>query len=105
MQKWIDAGPQSDLENTDRKSLDTAVGPLLLVKDGGKLFAVSAICPHARARMDDGDIEGRALECPLHGARFDLQTGRALCLPAVEPIRVFPVRQEAGRIWICLSNP
>lgn len=104
MEKWIDAGLTSDLDDDPRKSLETPAGPILLVRDGRRIHAVGAICSHARARMDDGDVSNGELECPLHGARFDLQTGKALCLPAVEPIRVFTVRREAGRIWVRIQE-
>jgi len=40
------------------------------------------------------------IECPRHGARFDIKTGRAMCMPAVEPVKVFPVRISGGDIEI-----
>lgn len=44
---------------------------------------------------DDGTVE-----CPLHAARFCLKTGRALCLPATDPLRTFPVVEDGGAIYV-----
>ncbi len=38
--------------------------------------------------------------CPRHGANFDLRSGRALTLPAYEPVSVYPVRVEDGMIKV-----
>jgi 3-phenylpropionate/trans-cinnamate dioxygenase ferredoxin subunit len=48
----------------------------------------------------DGFIEDGAVECPLHSACFELSTGRALCLPAVRPVRTHPVEVRDGAIWV-----
>ena len=39
------------------------------------------------------------IECVLHGARFDIRDGRALCAPAYSPVPKFPVKLEHGGIW------
>ena len=56
--------------------------------------AVDDECPHAGAPLSDGWLEDGCVVCPWHGARFDAATGEALTPPAVEPVRVFSLRQE-----------
>jgi naphthalene 1,2-dioxygenase system ferredoxin subunit len=52
--------------------------------------------------LSDGFLEGTVIECPFHQGRFDICTGKALCAPLTEDIRVYPVRIENKRIWVKL---
>ena len=52
-----------------------------------------------RVPIPGGPVEGFAVECPRHGAKFDLRSGEALCAPAYTPIEVFPVKREDGAVW------
>jgi 3-phenylpropionate/trans-cinnamate dioxygenase ferredoxin subunit len=50
--------------------------------------------------LDQGELIGGEIECPRHGARFDVATGRATRLPAIQPVRTYPVRVEGGMIKV-----
>ena len=67
---------------------------------GGEFYAIDDLCTHDGGSLDQGELEGTEIECPRHGARFDVTNGRATCLPAVAPVRVYPVRIENGEIQI-----
>ena len=56
------------------------------------------VCTHDEAPLDQGFLEGCEIECPRHGARFDVTTGRATALPAVVPVDTFQVRVEGDDI-------
>ncbi|MDZ4199534.1 MAG: non-heme iron oxygenase ferredoxin subunit [Kiritimatiellia bacterium] len=96
---WIEAGAEAEFVATDRKTLDLSGQSILLIRAKGSYYAVSSICTHARAQMHDGDLDGFELECPLHGARFDIRTGKATP-PASRALKTFEVRVEKGRIFI-----
>jgi 3-phenylpropionate/trans-cinnamate dioxygenase ferredoxin subunit len=68
----------------------------------GELHAIEDRCTHDDGPLCDGfwDTATCTIECPRHGASFDLRTGRALTLPAFLPARTFPVRVEGGVISI-----
>ena len=51
----------------------------------------------------EGFLEGHEIECPFHQGRFDVRTGEATLAPCAEPIRSYPVKVEAGRVWIRLQ--
>jgi nitrite reductase/ring-hydroxylating ferredoxin subunit len=57
--------------------IDVAGRPLLLSRKGGYFFAIDAICSHAGGRLEDGEILNGCVTCPIHGAIFDLATGKA----------------------------
>ncbi len=68
----------------------------------GSIYATADICSHAFAELHEGELDSDdcTIECPLHGARFDLASGRPLSLPATEPIAVYPVRIEGTAIQV-----
>ena len=50
--------------------------------------------------LDQGELDGEEIECPRHGARFDVTTGRATCMPAVVPVKTYQVRVEGGEVQV-----
>lgn len=69
----------------------------------GELRASDNRCTHEDASLADGWLDGGVIECPLHGGRFDLATGRGLCSPIVDPLEVFPVKVMDGRIAVAIG--
>jgi 3-phenylpropionate/trans-cinnamate dioxygenase ferredoxin subunit len=65
----------------------------------GDLYAVEDLCTHDGGELAGGPLHGTEVECPRHGARFDLRSGAALCPPAYAAIAKFPVRVEDGAVW------
>ncbi len=68
----------------------------------GELFALEDRCSHDDGPLCEGDFdaeEGIAI-CPRHGANIDIRSGRALTLPAVDPVDTFPVRLEDGFVKV-----
>jgi nitrite reductase/ring-hydroxylating ferredoxin subunit len=67
---------------------------------GGEFFATADVCSHDEASLADGELFGHVVECPLHGARFDVRTGKALSLPAVYPVKTFETRVVDGQLQV-----
>src|SRR3954466_4642901 len=63
-------------------------------------FAVENKCSHAYESLDRGRIKACWISCPVHGAKFDLATGKALALPATAPIQTFELRVVDGQIEV-----
>jgi 3-phenylpropionate/trans-cinnamate dioxygenase ferredoxin subunit len=82
---------------------DVAVGVYNL---GGELFAIEDRCSHDDGPLAEGEFdadEGVAI-CPRHGSKFDIRTGRALTLPAYQPVDTFPVRvDEEGVVRVDIT--
>ena len=66
----------------------------------GEFFAMADECTHEEAFLSEGETFGAVVECPLHGARFDVRTGKALSLPAVYPVKTYDVRIVDGQIQL-----
>ncbi len=74
--------------------------PIAVFNIDGDLYAIEDVCTHDGGELTGGPIEGRVIECPRHGARFDITTGAVLCPPASEPVTTFPVRVEDGVVYV-----
>ncbi len=74
---------------------------LCLVREGDEVFAVLDRCSHKDFALSGGDVVAPCtLECPWHGARFDVRTGNVLHGPATEPLPTFDVRVLDGEVFI-----
>jgi nitrite reductase/ring-hydroxylating ferredoxin subunit len=65
--------------------------PLAVFNLGGTFYVTDDTCTHGKASLSEGYVEGREIECPWHGGRFEIASGRPTCFPAVEPIAVYEV--------------
>jgi nitrite reductase/ring-hydroxylating ferredoxin subunit len=73
---------------------------VLVINRGGDFTAVQGICSHEYFELDKGFLTNGTLTCALHLSRFDLSDGEPLDPPADQPLAVYPVVVEAGRILI-----
>jgi apoptosis-inducing factor 3 len=73
---------------------------VLLVRQGGKLFALSAHCTHYHGPLADGLLVGDTVRCPWHHAHFSLQTGEAIAAPALSPLGCWQVDERDGNIVV-----
>jgi nitrite reductase/ring-hydroxylating ferredoxin subunit len=71
---------------------------------GGTFHATDNICSHEYAQLSDGWLEDGCIECPLHAARFDIKTGKALCAPAEQDLQVFETRVDGSDLLIKLPG-
>lgn len=72
-----------------------------LANVGGRVVAISDHCTHQDFPMADGTIlPDGTIECAWHGARFCSATGEAVRPPATDPIAMFEVKVEDGRIHV-----
>lgn len=92
--EWVEVARTSEFAGTDRKQVCVGGRDIAVFRVGDAYHAVANVCTHARALMIGGLLEGCEIECPLHGARFDVRDGRVLTPPATKPLAVFPVRVE-----------
>ena len=73
---------------------------VLIVRTGGRLYAVGALCTHYRGALADGLVVGDTVRCPLHHACFSLATGEALRAPALDPLKCWQVEERDGKVFV-----
>jgi len=82
----------TDLPSGEMRTIHMGDRDLLVVKLGDRFHVVDDTCTHERCSLGQGWLEDGIVECPCHGATFDVRTGAALTLPATRPLHVYPAR-------------
>jgi 3-phenylpropionate/trans-cinnamate dioxygenase ferredoxin subunit len=103
----LDVGSIEELPPGSMKLVPVGLDSVGVYNCDGELRAIEDRCSHDDGPLCEGDWEPGSciVVCPRHGARFDLETGRPLSLPAFEPVATFPVRVEAGRVILTVPDP
>ena len=87
-------------DGTMRMAWVDGAAQVLVVNLAGEVHALQGICSHEYFELDKGFITGDTITCALHLSRFDLLTGDPLDPPAEDPLMVYPVSLEDGRVVI-----
>lgn len=66
----------------------------------GILHAIGDVCPHRGGPLSDGQLDGTQIQCPWHGALFDVRTGKRLAGPSPGDVRAHPVRLSGDAVEI-----
>src|SRR3989338_1069314 len=101
--EFVAVAKVSEIPAGQLKPVEVAGKRLLICHTAGGFYAVDDTCTHDDGPLADGWLEGEAIECPRHGARFDVTTGKVLCLPAAVPIRTYPVQVDWENIKVRVS--
>jgi 3-phenylpropionate/trans-cinnamate dioxygenase ferredoxin subunit len=78
--------------------------PVCIARSNGDIYAVRDVCSHAEVALSEGEVENGAVECWLHGSRFDLKTGRPTGLPATKPVPVYETNIDDGDVYVALEK-
>ncbi len=97
---WEDVCAASEINEGDMKGVRVAAQPVVVGRVGGRLYAIGGTCTHQRALLEEGDLDGRTVRCPLHDSGFDITTGQPVHPPATVPVPIFDVKVEAGRALV-----
>jgi 3-phenylpropionate/trans-cinnamate dioxygenase ferredoxin component len=99
MAHWERIATVDEVDPGGRTSVIVDDLPALLLRVGDNYFCIEDVCSHDGQPLTDGEVSNGQIECPRHGARFDLATGAPRCMPATEPIRAFPVEVRDDGIY------
>ena len=100
---WVRVATRRQVPAGQVQAVHAGARRLALCHVDGVFYAVDDLCTHDDGPLADGTLVGRELECPRHGARFDVQTGAVTCLPAVLPIRSYPVKVDGDDVFVDVS--
>lgn len=93
-----------ELQPGERRSVFVDDVPALILRIQDQFFVIEDVCSHDGQPLTNGPLIDSAIQCPRHAARFDLKTGKALCMPATEPIRVFRTEVRDGSLFVDPKN-
>ena len=83
------------------RHVDAGGTPVCLAHaEDDNFYALNDVCTHEEFLLSDGELWGMDVECPQHGSRFNLATGKVTGLPAVIPARTYPVTLDGDDVYI-----
>jgi 3-phenylpropionate/trans-cinnamate dioxygenase ferredoxin component len=88
----VRAAKVAEVPSGTKKTVDIGGTAILICNSNDRLYAIANLCSHAAEKLECGRMSQSWIACPLHGARFELATGRAMNPPAVRPIKTFAIR-------------
>lgn len=99
---FVAAAKLEDVPAGAKKLVEVNGQSILLCHSRDRIFAVRNLCSHAYEALADGRMKNGWIACPVHGARFDLETGAAMNPPASTPIDTFEVRVEGDMVEVAV---
>ena len=103
MGDWITAAREGEIELGRVKLLQVGDRRLAVCNVAGQYYCIDDVCTHDGGSLDQGELIDNEIECPRHGARFDVITGRAVSMPAVVPVETHEVRVEGGEVQVKIN--
>ena len=96
--RMVALAPSSELVEGKARVFEAENVRIALCKVESRIYAIEDLCTHDDGPLGEGSVHGFAIECPRHGARFDVRDGSVLRMPAACPVRTFPVHEKDGQI-------
>ena len=103
MDGWVRVAPLEDLPEGRGVRVDALGHRIAVFRVGPEVYALADRCSHAEASLAEGDVFEDEVECPRHGATFDLETGEARTLPASKPQQKYEVKITDGDVYLALQ--
>jgi naphthalene 1,2-dioxygenase system ferredoxin subunit len=101
---WVVVATSDALPDGAMEAVEAGGQFLAIYRVEGRLFATSNLCTHGQAMLTDGWLDGAVIECPLHGGRFEVATGKGLGEPIDCDLECHPIRERDGRIEVALAK-
>jgi 3-phenylpropionate/trans-cinnamate dioxygenase ferredoxin subunit len=101
--EFVKVATVSEIPDGSVKLVDVAGQRMVICHVEKSFYAVADLCSHDNGPLGEGELFDHQIECPRHGARFDIKTGKAMCLPAVTPIPAYSVEIRGEEVWVSPS--
>ncbi len=100
MADFVTVAKVDDVPPMEAKVFSVNGKDVAICRVNGEFYAIDDVCTHDGGPLGEGILEDHQIECPRHGARFDVKTGKALTLPAVMPVKTYPVKVEGDEVKV-----
>jgi 3-phenylpropionate/trans-cinnamate dioxygenase ferredoxin subunit len=104
MTPWIEVCAMGAVAEEDVKKFDYSGKTYAVYRSpDDQYFATDGLCTHEQVHLADGLVMDNIVECPKHNGRFDYRTGAARGAPVCVDLKTYPVKVEAGKVFINLG--
>jgi 3-phenylpropionate/trans-cinnamate dioxygenase ferredoxin component len=104
MLTFVKVATRAELPLGGKKLVEVDGRPIAVFNVDGAFYAIDDVCTHDGGPLAEGELIGCEIECPRHGARFDVRTGRPLCMPAIEPAAVHAIDVRGDEVFVAISD-
>lgn len=104
MSEFTKVATRGDLEPGQTTIVEAEERIVILFRDGDDYYCIDDVCTHDGGTLSDGPVKGCEIECPRHGARFNMKTGKALCMPAYQDTNVHEVKIDGDDILVKINE-
>lgn len=98
--RFVSVGLNSEIPEGEVRVFEAEGTRIAIARVDGTLFAIEDVCTHDDGPLGEGRLQGCEIECPRHGARFDVRTGAVTRMPAAAPVAALAVKVENGQVWV-----
>ncbi len=103
-EEWVTVAAQAAVKPGEVLGVKAGQLDIAVYNLDGVFYATDNICTHAYAYLSDGWLEGETIECPLHGGRFEICSGKGLGAPITRDIKAYPTRLSGDEIQIKIDS-
>ncbi len=104
MTPFLKVADPSELAPGGKKLIEIDGRAIAIFRIDGGYHAIDDVCTHDGGPLAEGDLIGKEIMCPRHGARFDVTTGKALCMPAIEPVVLHTVEVRDDGVYVSIND-
>jgi 3-phenylpropionate/trans-cinnamate dioxygenase ferredoxin subunit len=104
MSEPVRVASSAELPPGAKKLIEVEGRAVALFNVAGSYYAIDDVCTHDGGPLAEGQLSGSEIQCPRHGARFDVRTGKPLCMPAFEPVTTHEVVVRGEDIFIVIRD-
>ena len=100
MSEFVKVAKVEEIQPGQGRTVAAGGCQIALFNINGTFYAIDNTCTHAGGPLGEGMLEQEQVECPWHGARFDVKTGEALAAPAFEKVASYKVRVNGSDVEV-----
>jgi len=104
MSPFVKVATRGELPAGSKKLVEVDGRAIAVFNVDGAFHAIDDVCTHDGGPLAEGELVGCEIECPRHGARFDVRTGRPLRMPAVEPVAVHATEVRGDDVYVAIDD-
>ena len=104
MSDFVRVASMSAVPDPGRMLVEVEDRMIALFHVGGRFYAIDDVCTHDGGPLAEGKLEGFAIACPRHGAKFDIRDGRVLSMPATQPTVAHEVKVEGNDVFVRVNE-
>ena len=97
---FVKVAEVNELPSGERKVVEVEGLFIAVFNVSGNYYAIEDVCTHDDGPLAEGDLDGFEIECPRHGARFDIRTGKVLSFPAITDVARYEVKIEGNDVLV-----